>query len=132
MFEAGAHALGEGCHDQLGFDLVLREAKKSTTKEIEIPKNHNKAFSRNHFTLVIKLLFCFFAGVFFVDFFGVILVAIFYVKSANSVPIKLPIATPIPPSRTPQYTFSDSWETIGFLLLPMPIIPLQRCSIWTS
>lgn len=33
------------------------------------------------------------------------LVVAIYTNSANSCPIKLPIATPIPPNLTPQYTF---------------------------
>ena len=73
---------------------------KSTTKNNESPMNHKKTLNRKLFTLLIKEVGSFFTGCF--DFFGVIFVAIIYSKSANSVPIKLPIATPIPPKRTPQ------------------------------
>ena len=66
-----------------------------------------------------------FGGVDFVfDF-----VAAIYIKSANSLPIKLPIATPIPPILTPQYTLLLSCFTIGFFCKPTPMVPLQRCAI---
>ncbi|GAA6772054.1 hypothetical protein AAGS39_28050 [Flavobacterium sp. CGRL2] len=87
---------------------------KNITDPIDSPKNHKAALIKNHFIFSPKDRFPFlgddfgfgFAAVvfFWYWFFG----CCHYIKSANSVPIKLPIATPIPPKRTPQNTFSDS------------------------
>ncbi|GEM56906.1 hypothetical protein FC1_01440 [Flavobacterium columnare NBRC 100251 = ATCC 23463] len=85
------------------------------TKAIEITLKYKKHFHKNNLTLVVKvddgfLDFVFVFVLLFMFFFVVI-----YIKSANSCPIKLPMATPIPPIRTPQKTFVESDFTIGFL-----------------
>ena len=44
-------------------------------------------------------------------------------KLANCSAVSLPIATPIPPIRTPTYTWGLIRSTIGNLLVPKAIIP---------
>lgn len=78
---------------------------------MEMILNQRKHFHIKRLTLPMKLVDWFFD---FVLVFEVFFVAI-YTKSANSCPIKLPIATPMPPMRTPQNTLLDKGFTIGFL-----------------
>lgn len=77
---------------------------------MEIRLNQRNAFHKKRFTLLPKLVFSFLLFRVEVGFFDAI-----YTKSANSCPIKLPIATPIPPMRTPQYTLLDKDFTMGLL-----------------
>ncbi len=53
-------------------------------------------------------------------------------NSANSLPTRLPRATPMPPNRTPQNMESETCFTIGDFCLPTPIMPLHLRSILTG